>query len=100
MTTNTRNVVRKKRVGMRATYKIEKAIGGNTKVDPKSGCRKIKNIGKPKHAESFRIPLRESRTFPILERARMLAPKTMVAHFAPSDGWILKGPRSIHLRAP
>ena len=27
----------------------------------------------------------------------MLAPKTMVAHLAASDGWILKGPKSIHL---
>ena len=85
---------------MRATYKSEKAMGEKTKVDPKSGCRKIKNIGKPKQAEIFKIPLRESRKSPMRERARILAPKTIAAHLAPSEGWILNKPKSIQRRAP
>ena len=76
----------KNRVGMRATYKRENAIGGKTNVDPKSGCKKIKNIGQLKQKATFPIPLSESRIPPILDLDKMLAPITRVAHFAISDG--------------
>ena len=85
---------------MRATYKSEKAIGGNTNVDPKSGCKKIKNIGKAKQAATLRIPRKESCMSPTLDRANKLAPNIMVDHLAISDGCTLNNPKSIHLRAP
>ena len=76
----------KKRFGMRAAYKIEKAIGGKTRVDPKSGCMKIKNIGQKKQKANFKIPLSDSRKSPISDRDRILAPKISVTIFANSEG--------------
>ena len=85
---------------MRATYKIENAIGGKTNVDPKSGCLKIKNIGQTKQNPSLQIPLSESFKFPISDLAIILAPRISVTIFANSDGCILNSPKSIHLCAP
>ena len=71
---------------MRATYKIENAIGGNTNVDPKSGCMKIKNIGQAKQIANLKIPLNESLTSPISDLESILAPKIKVTILANSDG--------------
>ena len=71
---------------MRAMYKRVKAIGGSTKVEPKSGCKKIKNIGITKHIERRKIPVNESRISPIFDRDKILAPIMMVANLAISDG--------------
>ena len=71
---------------MRATYKIENAIGGKTKVDTKSGCMKIKNIGQAKQNASFKMPLRESLISPISDLERILEPSIRVTILANSDG--------------
>ena len=85
---------------MRATYKSENAMGGKTRVDPKSGCLKIKNIGQTKQIPSFKIPFRESFNVPISDLDSILAPRIRVTIFANSEGWILNFPKSIHLWAP
>ena len=80
------NVAVKNRVGMRATYKRVNAMGGKTIVDPRSGWRKIKNIGTAKHKATCRIPFKESLIPPIFDLASMLAPMTKVAHLEISEG--------------
>ena len=82
------NALRKYLAGTLATYKSENTIGGNTSADPRSGCRKIKNIGNRKHPLTFAIAiaLEELLSGSILERAKMLADKTNAPIFANSVG--------------
>ena len=76
----------KKRFGMRAAYKIEKAIGGKTRVDPKSGCTENQEHWTEETKANFKIPLSDSRKSPISDRDRILAPKISVTIFANSEG--------------
>ena len=71
-------------------------MGGNTKVDPKSGCLKIKNIGHAKQSPNFEIPFKESLKVPISDRDNILAPSINVTILANSEGCNLKKTKSIH----
>ena len=61
-------------------------MGGNTSVDPKSGCLKIKNIGQTKQTPNLKMPFKESLIVPISDRDIMLAPSIKVTIFANSEG--------------
>ena len=80
-------------------YRRAKIMGGKTNDEPRSGCRKINNIGSKKTPATFANTRKESPTVPISDLARILAAIIRVPIFAPSVGWMVM-PRSIHLLAP
>lgn len=93
-------VVIKKRFESFETYNKANSMGGNTKHDPRSGCRKINTIGRKNTATTFAMVLTELRKLVILERARMAEAKMRVPILARSDGCMRKALQSIHLWQP
>lgn len=93
-------VVKKKRFESFETYNRANSMGGNTRHDPRSGCRKINTIGRKKAARTFAMVLMELRKFVILERARMAEAKMRVPILAKSEGWTRRIRQSIHRWQP
>lgn len=75
-------------------------MGGKTRDDPKSGCKKINNIGNKKTTATLTRTRSDSLIVPIFDRARMLAIMIRVPILAPSVGWMVVIPISTHRRAP
>ena len=69
-------------------------------MDPRSGCRKINNIGIKNTPETLANTKSESLTVPILDLAKMLATIIKVPILAPSVGWTRVRPRSTQRLAP
>ena len=71
---------------------MAKSIGKNTRVEPKSGCKKINKIGTKNTAAIFSQNFKFF--FPSL-RANIAAAIMHVPIFANSDGWTDTAPKSI-----
>ena len=87
--------IAKNRLGNVDMYNIAKSIGRNTRVEPKSGCKKINKIGTkntaPSFIQNFTLPL----NFRDFVSAKRAAAMTQVPILAISEGCMDMNPRSI-----
>lgn len=82
------------------TYNNANSIGGNTKVDPRSGCKKINNIGSKNTQPVLNKVFRESEKLLISSLARILQARINVAIFVASVGCIEKNLKFNQRRDP
>lgn len=75
-------------------------MGGKIRQEPRSGCRKIKTIGREKTIKTLEMALREWRKWVSLLLARTPLARIRVAIFAGSEGWSLKALKFSQRRAP
>jgi hypothetical protein len=61
-------------------------MGGKTRVEPRSGCRKINKIGRAAAARTLKMGSMDSARVLILDLASMLAQRIKVPILAPSVG--------------
>ena len=92
--------VAKKRLGTLATYNSANIMGGKIRVDPKSGCRKINNIGAANVSPTLAMTFHDSFRVVISDLARIEAPRIKVPILAPSVGCNLNTFKSIQRLEP
>lgn len=94
------NVVAKKRLESFDVYNKANSIGGKTKHDPKSGCKKINTIGIKNTIIILKMILSELLKLVILERVKIAEAKINVAILAGSEACTEKNFRLSQRCAP
>lgn len=90
----------KKRLGNFEIKSMANTMGGKTKAEPRSGCKKMSMTGKALTKKTLKTVKLDSPKLPILERANTLDTKISVPIFAGSEGWIDANLKLSHRKQP